>query len=70
MLFCVPLYRYRRRLIVKQPIAFYHMQRLGERRAEPVDHGKWADFHAGGVDHQRIAFIMADGIAIPASRHG
>ncbi len=42
------------------------MQSRTVRRAEPVDHRKRPDSDSHGVDHQRVAFVMGDGIAIPA----
>src|SRR5215471_21313613 len=39
------------------------MQRRSLRRAEPVDHGKGPGLDPDGVDDQRVAFVMADGIA-------
>ena len=46
------------------------MQLLGIGRAEQVDHGIGAigpDPH--GVDHERVAFVMTDRIAVPGWRH-
>ena len=46
------------------------MQLAGIRRAEQVDHGKRPICpDADRVNHQRIAFIMADRIAVPRRRH-
>ncbi len=45
------------------------MKRRTERCAVHVDHGKRPPLDPDGVDHQRIAFIMADGIPIPGRRH-
>jgi hypothetical protein len=46
------------------------MQLLGVRRAKQVDHGKRTiGPNADGVDHQRVAFVMADGIAMPRWPH-
>jgi hypothetical protein len=46
------------------------MQLLGVRRAKQVDYGKRTiGPNANGVDDQRIAFVMADGIAMPGWPH-
>ena len=38
-------------------------------RAVKVHHGKRSDLDSHRIDHQRIAFVMADGIPIPGRRH-
>src|ERR1051326_8734285 len=45
------------------------MQRRSLRRAVPVHHreGAWLDGY--GIDHQRVALIMADGVAIIGRFH-
>ena len=53
----------------KQPISFDHVQSLGVRRAIPVDHGIPPDLHAHGIDNQRVAFIVAHGVAVPGRGH-
>jgi hypothetical protein len=47
-------------------IAFHDVQLLGKRCAVQVGHRKRPiGFGPYGVDHQRVAFVMADRIAIP-----
>src|SRR4030081_2386629 len=41
------------------------MQGLGIRRAKSVDHREWPDLDADGVNDKRVAFKMADRIAVP-----
>src|SRR6516164_4130659 len=69
MLFGSPFYCFYRALVIEQPVTFHQVQSLGEWRAKPVDHGKWADLDSHGVNHQRVAFVMANGISIPGWRH-
>ena len=38
-------------------------------RAVHVHHGGGADLDSHRVDHQRVAFVMADGIAMPRGNH-
>src|SRR6266566_8318483 len=53
---------------VDQPIALDHVKRGAERRAEPIDHREWPHLLADRVDHQRVALIMAYGLALPGGR--
>ena len=69
MLFCIPLYSFPSSLIVKQTVSLHDMQSFGERCAIPVDHRKPGQFDFHGVDHKRVAFVMADRISIPRWRH-
>src|SRR5438128_4665485 len=62
---CITVCRFLGGLVIKQPVAFHDMQGWAVRRAVHIDHCKWPDFDPHGVDHQCIAFIMADGIPIP-----
>src|SRR5262252_4566664 len=58
---------------VDQPIALHHMQLLSERCAEQVDHRVLTvGPRAHGIDHQRVALVVADRIPIPRrrQRHG
>ena len=52
-------------LVVDEAVAFDHVQLLAERRAVHVEHRVAVDLYADGIDHQRVAFIAADGIAVP-----
>src|SRR5215470_5834356 len=48
-------------VVIAQPIAFDHMQSICIWRAEQVDHRIWpVSPDADGVDHQRVALVMAD----------
>ena len=38
------------------------MQRAAERRAELVENCRFSGDNADGIDHQRIAFVAANGI--------
>ena len=51
-----------------EPIPFDHVQAFRVRSAELVDHGVRARLDANGIDHQRIALVMADGISKPGRR--
>jgi hypothetical protein len=44
------------------------MQRGAERSAEPIDHRERPRLLADRVDHQRVALIMAYGLALPSGR--
>jgi hypothetical protein len=46
-------------------IALDHMQRLGVRRAVAVERRKVRNRDPDRIDDEGVAFIMADGIAIP-----
>ena len=50
---------------VYQPESLDEMQGFGIGRAKSVDHRVWPDLDADGVDDKRVAFKMADGIAVP-----
>src|ERR1700691_6558891 len=69
ILFCIPCYRFLRGLIIEQPVTLHQVQSLGVRRPVPVEHGEWADHDTHGVYHQRVAFVMADGVAVPRWRY-
>ena len=46
------------------------MQSLRERRAVHVDHGKRpVSLNPHRIDHEHVAFVMADGVAIPGRRY-
>jgi hypothetical protein len=46
------------------------MQRLGVRRPIKVKHGQRpVGFDPNGIDYQRVAFVMPDGIPVPRRRH-
>src|SRR5215471_15209710 len=68
MLFRGPFYCFYRALAIERPVTFHQVQSLCEWRAKPVDHGKWAALDSHGVDHHRVAFVVADGISIPGWR--
>ncbi len=57
-----------RGFVVDGPITFDHVQSLRVRSAELVDHGVRARLDSNGIDHQRIALVMADGISKPGRR--
>jgi len=59
---CVPFQSFFRSFVIEQAIAFDHMQSLGIGRPVKVDHRERPNFDSDGVDHQRVAFIVADGI--------
>ena len=63
------LLRFTRGRVIDQPIAFDDVQPRRVGRAVHVHHRERSELHADGVDDQRVAFIMADGIAIPGWRH-
>src|SRR6516165_5838689 len=65
ILFFTSFLRFFRGFEIKQTITLHHMQSLGVRRAETVDHRKRPDLDPHGVYYQRVAFVMADGISIP-----
>ena len=44
------------------------MQRFAERRAVHVHDGSRSQFEPDRIDHQRVAFVMTDGIAVPGGR--
>ena len=69
ILFDIALYGILGLVVIKQPIAFHHVQLLGERRAIHVDHGKRPDLDTHRINDQRVAFVMADRIPIPRWRH-
>ena len=48
--------------VIGYPIALDDMQSGGVWRAEAIDYRFVV--HADGVDHQRVAFVMADGIPV------
>jgi hypothetical protein len=53
-------------LVIAQPIALDDVQLVAIGRAEQVDHGILAiGLDGDGVDHKRVALIMADGISVP-----
>src|SRR5258708_31334873 len=65
ILFRVAIDRILGGVIIDEPVALGHMQSVGEGRAIHVEHGKRSLLDRDRVDHQRVAFIAADGIAVP-----
>jgi hypothetical protein len=53
---------------VDQAVALNNVQRPAEGRAVPIDHRERSDLLADRVDHQRIALIVSDGLALPGGR--
>jgi hypothetical protein len=58
-----------RGFVVEQSITFHHVQSRRVWPSIPVNHRKRPDFDPYSVDHERVAFVMADGIPIPRRRY-
>src|SRR5207248_3037281 len=56
-------------VIVDEAVTFDHVQSVRVRRAVLIDHGVRARLDSDGIDHQRAALVMADGISRPGRRH-
>jgi hypothetical protein len=61
--------------MIETPIALDRMQRRAMRRAELIDRRvqiggtKRTNLNSHSVDHQRVALVVADRIALPGRRH-
>src|SRR5262249_52293944 len=56
-------------LVIDKAVALDHMHGRALGRAVRVSHGDTADLDADGVDDQRVAFIVTNGVARPSRRH-
>src|SRR5713101_2161710 len=63
-LFLAACLRFLGGFVVHEPVTLDHVQRLRVRGAETVDHGIRPDLDPHGVDHQRVAFVMTNGIPV------
>ena len=54
--------------VIEEPVTLDHMHGLGERSAEHVKHRKRPDLDPDRIDHQGVAFIVADRIPVPRRR--
>jgi len=57
-------------LVIDQTVALHDMHGFALRRAPDINHGNRAGFDPEGIDHERIALIMANGIAQPGWDEG
>src|SRR6202011_1020971 len=51
---------------IDQAVAFDDMQRLAVGGAESIDCREWRDLDTNCVNHQRVALVAADRVALPA----
>jgi hypothetical protein len=66
----VPFQRVFHVLVIAQPIALDDVQLVAIGRTEQVDHPIIAvGLDGDGLDHQRVALVMADGISVPGGLH-
>ncbi len=55
--------------VIDQAIALHDMQSFAIGASGRIDDGDRPHLDADGIDNQRIALVMADGIPVPNRRH-